>query len=157
MSSVAADHFAEMMVAFRKGHGLTQGQLADRLGISRKTYVALEVRSWLPRARERSYFIKRLHDIHPPAAKALADALGKPLEDYVQVRPVTTAGAVVPLEADHAKLVLDSAILGVAEQLDMSPRALRPIVAALLERLAAAGMPMGQAATIAKAPPRPSP
>jgi transcriptional regulator with XRE-family HTH domain len=154
----------EALYFFRKERGLNQGDIASELGISRKTYVLLESNRWLPQPRAQAHFVKQLHRLHPPLAKVFADLMGASVADFVEVRPVVAspppaAGTTVavPLEAKHAELVLDSAILGVAEQLDMSPRALRPIVAALLERLAAAGMPMGQAATIAKTPPRPSP
>lgn len=153
----------EALYFFRKERGLTQGDLASELGISRKTYILLESNRWLPTPRAQADFVKQLHRLHPPAAKVFADIMGASIADFVEVRsavaaPAPPAGsAPAPLEAGHARLVLDSAILGVAEQLDMSPRILRPIVAALLERLAAAGMPMGQAATIGKSPSRPSP
>jgi len=54
-------------------------------------------------------------------------------------------------------VLFDSAVLGTADQLDVSPRALRPVLAAMLERLALAGMPMSQAAAIAKAALPPAP
>jgi transcriptional regulator with XRE-family HTH domain len=144
--------FVQALYACRKSKGLTQTTAGEALGISRTTFMHLEGCRWLPQPRERPHFIKRLHELDPALAKKFTDLVGTSIAESLAV-----GGTSLPLEAKHAKLVLDSAILGVAEQLDMSPRALRPIVAVLLERLAAAGMPMGQAATIAKTAPRPSP
>jgi hypothetical protein len=90
----------------------------------------------------------------PAAAEHLARLFGETLADYLEAKPlapVQPAHASL-LDAPHARLVFDSALLGAAEELDTSPRILRPLLASLLERLETAGMPMAQAAGLAREP-----
>jgi hypothetical protein len=111
----------------------------------------LESARWLPPARQRSHVVKVLHGLFPAVAEELVKVFGDTLADYVQVHSVVQVAQAPALEAAHAKLVFDSAVLGVAEELDASPRMLRPLLASLLGRLDAARMPMAQAAGLAKA------
>jgi DNA-binding XRE family transcriptional regulator len=143
--------FCRALGTARTAQGLTQEDVAGELGISRKTYVLFESCRWLPPPRQRSHFVKVLHGLFPAAAEELVKVFGDTLEAYVQVRSVVQVAQAPALEATHARLVFDSAVLGVAEELDASPRMLRPLLASLLGRLDAAGMPMAQAAGLAKA------
>jgi DNA-binding XRE family transcriptional regulator len=143
--------FCYALSAARRARGLTQADVAGELGISRKTYILLESARWLPPSRQRSHVVRVLHGLFPAVAEELVKVFGDTLADYVQVQSVVQVAPARALEATHAKLVFDSAVLGVAEELDASPRMLRPLLAGLLARLDAAGMPMAQAAGLAKA------
>jgi transcriptional regulator with XRE-family HTH domain len=139
---------------FRSARGLTQDDVANRLGISRKTYLLFESTRWFPPPRERGHFVKRLHDLDAGLAQTLVGILGQTLEDHVVVRqPAASggAGAGPPLDAKEAKRAYDVVIYECAEELEMSPRALRPIAANVLARLAASGITLAQAAPLAKA------
>jgi DNA-binding XRE family transcriptional regulator len=148
-----ADDLAGLTRLLRAGRAakhLTQEDAADHLGISRKTYLLMESRRWLPQARERSHFARRLRELHAPAADEFVRLFPEAAEDDAEAQ--RRARGVAELGAAQAKLVFDSAVLGVAEELEQSPRLVRALVAAILERLHAGGMPMAQAAAIAKAP-----
>jgi DNA-binding XRE family transcriptional regulator len=140
--------FAHALQACRKKHGLTQAQMAEALSMTRKTYILFESGRWLPAIRERSHFIKLLYDRDPAAAHALVAALGTTLEDHVFVR--SPEGKTAPSDAAQAKLLHDAAVYATAEQLDLSPKAVRPIAASLFARLAESGVTMEQAAALAK-------
>jgi DNA-binding XRE family transcriptional regulator len=145
--------FCRALRAARRANGWTQEHVASELGISRKTYVLMESTRWLPSQRQRAHFVRLLQRMIPTAAEELVRLFGETLDDYVDAKPVVPvqpAPAVPLLEAKYAKLVFDSALLGVAEELDASPRMLRPLVASLLQRLDVVGMPMAQAAGLAK-------
>lgn len=147
--------FSRALSSARAAHGWTQEDVASALGISRKTYLLMESTRWLPSARQRAHFVRVLHRMIPAAAEELVRLFGETLADYVDTNPASPGQpappAVAPLlDTKYARLVFDSALLGVAEELDTSPRILRPLLASLLERLDAAGMPMTQAAGLAK-------
>lgn len=129
---------------------VTQEELADALGISRKTYVLFESCRWLPSARERGHFVKELHGLDPAAAAALVAAVGETLEDHVMTLPSAAGTVVKPIDAKQAKLVFHAALYETAEELEMAPKDLRPIAAGLLAKLADSGITLAQAATLAK-------
>jgi transcriptional regulator with XRE-family HTH domain len=138
---------------FRSARGLTQEEIADVLGISRKTYLLFETTRWFPPARERGHFVKRLYDLDPGLAHTLVGILGETLEDHVVVRelPASSGAAIVaPLDPKEAKRGYDVAIYESAEELEMSPRSLRPIAANVLAKLDASGITLAQAAALAK-------
>ncbi len=143
--------FIQELHVLRRSRGLTQTQMASELGISRRTYLMFEKMRWWPQPRAQADFVKRLRDLDPAAARAFVELIGAKVEDYVPVAPVPSVGAGAPIHPLLAQLVFDSAVLGAAEQLDLSPRVLRPILAATLERLVASDMPLSQAASLAKA------
>jgi len=122
---------------------VTQEELADALGISRKTYVLFESCRWLPSARERGHFVKELHGLDPAA-------VGETLEDHVMTLPSAAGTVVKPIDAKQAKLVFHAALYETAEELEMAPKDLRPIAAGLLAKLADSGITLAQAATLAK-------
>jgi transcriptional regulator with XRE-family HTH domain len=130
---------------FRQDRHLTQDEMAESLGISRKTYLLFETCRWLPPARERGHFVKVLHGHDPALAKLLAGFLDQKVEE------VALSADAPKLDATEAKRVFDIAVYETAEELDMNPRALRPIVAGVIERLAASGITLSQAAALAKA------
>jgi DNA-binding XRE family transcriptional regulator len=146
--------FCHALSAGRGANGWTQEYVASELGISRKTYILMESTRWLPSPRQRAHFVRVLHRMNPLAAEQLVRLFGETLADYVEVKaaaPVQPAQPVgPPLDAKYARLVFDSAVLGAAEELDTSPRILRPLLASLLDRLDTAGMPMAQAAGLAR-------
>jgi len=141
---------ARALDACRKKRAFTQAQMADALMISRKTYVLFENCRWLPPVRERGHFVRSLYNLDPATAQAFVDVLGRTIEEYTLVRQPASAGN-VPIDAKQAKLVFDAAVYATAEDLDMSPKAVRPIAATLLGRLAESGVTLAQAAGLAKA------
>ncbi len=126
---------------------LTQEEMGKKLGISRKTYTLFETRRWFPAPRERRHFVKALHELDPVAADALARAMGESLADHVAVSPPSHAPS---LDPQRAKLAFDASLYATAEELDVTPRALRAIAAALLGRLAETGLTMAQAVELAR-------
>jgi transcriptional regulator with XRE-family HTH domain len=141
---------ADALRECRKRLRVTQEQMGATLGISRKTYHLLETQRWFPDAREHAHFVKRLHDLDPAAARAFVDLNDETLEHYAIVKPVPGA-AEKALEPKQARLAFDAALYATAEELDLSPKAVRPIAAGLLGRLAESGISLAQAAALAKA------
>jgi transcriptional regulator with XRE-family HTH domain len=141
---------AAALRACRKKHDVTQEQMGVALGLSRKTYHLLESPGWLPGFREHAHFVKTLHHLDPAAARAFAGVFGKRVEDYALVLPGAGDARGAPVDPRQAKLVFDAAVYATAEELDMSPKALRPIAAMLLARLADGGVTMAQASALAK-------
>lgn len=142
--------FCTALRAYRKKNGITQEEMAETLRLSRKTYIFFEQACWLPPPREVSHVVKRLHDRDASLALAFVQTRGERLEDHVLIRPSRLKASEVSLEAAQAKVAFDTAVYETAEDLDMSPKAVRPIAAALLGKLAAAGVTLGQAAGLAK-------
>jgi hypothetical protein len=143
---------------FRAERGLTQVEAGALLGISRKTYVLFESCRWLPPEREYGHFIKRLHDFDPEIAQLLMRITGRKIDDHVVVRDrVVTSGSaasasqVPALGAVEAKRAFDVAVFETAEELEMSAGSVRPIVAAVLAKLAGTAIALGQAAELAQA------
>ena len=138
----------DALVACREKHRLTQEEMGAELGISRKTYHLFESSAWLPPDRERAHFVKRLYDLDPAAAQTFVGVLGETLEQYVLALPSPGPRA-APLDPKHAKLAFDAALYATAEAFEMSPKALRPMAAELLARLAESGVTLAQAAALA--------
>jgi transcriptional regulator with XRE-family HTH domain len=129
---------SKVLRSARTANGLTQEEGASMLDISRKTYLLLERRRWLPQPRARAHFARQLRGYHPPAADEFARILAASGAEDVE-------GAVETLaDPATAKLVFDSALLALAERLDVPSKTLRPAVAGFLEALSSGGMAMGQ-------------
>jgi transcriptional regulator with XRE-family HTH domain len=154
MSTADLKPIMRALRTFRSARGLTQEDIAGVLGLSRKTYLLFETARWFPPARERGHFVKRLYDLDPGLAHTLVGILGEKLDDHVVVRqPAASPGSAngPPLDLKEAKRAYDVVIYESAEELEMSPRSLRPIAANVLAKLAASGITLAQAAPLAKA------
>jgi DNA-binding XRE family transcriptional regulator len=141
---------AEALRECRKRLRVTQEEMGASLGISRKTYHLFETQRWFPDAREHAHFAKRLHELDPALAGVFADVNGEALEEYAIVK-LAPGAAEAGLDPKQAKLVFEAAVYATAEELDMSPKAVRPIAAGVLTRLAESGISLAQAAALANA------
>jgi DNA-binding XRE family transcriptional regulator len=138
---------------YRAQARLTQGEMAEALGLSRKTYNFFETHRWLPTVKHLPHMLKSLHSMSPRLGEAFATACGSAVEDVALVLPVAAppeTQAAPPLDPKHAKLAVEAALYAAAEQAEVSPKVMRAIAALLLGRLAEAGVGMAQAAALAK-------
>src|SRR5688572_5424062 len=123
--------FAGVLAAGRRSLRMKQAELGERLGVSAETISRWERRRRIPGARERPDLLRRLSLLSPEWAAKAASAMGTTLEAAGAAGPV-----VVSVVARRHSL--EAAICAAAEALDMSPRLVRPAVAALLARLSEA-------------------
>jgi hypothetical protein len=139
--------------AVRAKKAWLQSDMADYLEISRKTYVLLESCRWLPPTREQPHFVKRLHEIDPALADAFLAILGQTMNHYAIVTappPAASSGPAQPaLGSVEAKRLYDIAIYEASEELDVTPKVLRPQVALVLSKLHASGVTLAEAAAFA--------
>jgi hypothetical protein len=94
-------------------------------------------------------------DIPRPLLEALAKASGVTLAS-AGIAPVAPPPPVA--RPPNLQMIVDDAIREAAEALDLPPRALRPVLGRVLERLADGGVPVAAAARMALAaakPPKP--
>jgi transcriptional regulator with XRE-family HTH domain len=132
-----------VLAAGRRQLRLTQDEVGAHLGVSGRTIHRWETDQRRPRPRELPHLLRRLHELSPPLAARLASATGVALE-AAGIAPAVSASDVAQRNA------LDAAICAAAEELDVSPRRLRPGVAALLARLREARVSIEDAAAFAE-------
>jgi DNA-binding XRE family transcriptional regulator len=149
MSNRAPD-LIDALRQWRSRDRKTQEGGARSLSISRKTYLLFESGQWLPPVRERHFFAHVLHGIDP----ALAAAFARVCETTPQALGLPKKTTVVLLEAGPAKAVYDAAVYSAAETADIPAKTARALVAAVVKKLAEAGITMDQAAELGRASPR---
>ncbi|HEY1695502.1 MAG TPA: helix-turn-helix transcriptional regulator [Polyangiaceae bacterium] len=117
---------------------LTQGQLGEKLGVSRRT-----VNRWVSRGFELAPFQARelaqlVHRVDAALAAEIAAAVGSNLEAMGVVAPAHAAQA-----SDANRRRVDTVVCAAAEALDLSPRAVRPALLAAFRRARETGLTLG--------------
>jgi DNA-binding XRE family transcriptional regulator len=131
----------------RAALGVRQAEMAEHLGISRKTYVLLESSRWHPPYKERAAMLKRLHELDPELVPTFLGVTGATLDEHALVVEVQ-APRPPRLSAEQLKDVYEKAIAEVATEREMTLAATRKVAGALLRKLAAAGVEMADVAGI---------
>lgn len=124
--------------AARKALKLSQTELGDRAGVSRRTVMRWELDRGRPSGPDLGRVVAIIHALHPGHADAIASAAGQSLAAF------GLAGGGVPraVPSDH---VGDGLVAVAAEVLDVSPRLVRPALIAALRRARALGLSIDDA------------
>jgi hypothetical protein len=165
---MSAEDFGEALRHAREAAGLTQAALARHL---KKTPVSAhrwETQGVRPPYEARVEILRFLAKAPRPLLEALADMSDVDLDSVlplppapVPVPPAPHVAAAPPLPAKvmlaNAQTLLDDAVREAAEDLDVSPRVLRPVLSRLLDRAARAGVPVDAAARMVLGVPKKDP
>src|SRR5690606_24905230 len=130
----------QAILAARRATGLTQQQLAARLGLKAHAIGRWEKGQSTPHKRNQRALVLTIRERHPAAADELAAALrGHSPEAGVEPKPPT------PPPPDPSVL-LQLAVFRMADELDMPPRRVRGPLMRLLRRVRAAELSIDDAA-----------
>lgn len=162
--------FGEAVLALRTHLRISQREVGQSLGTYSNTVYRWETSTAIP-SMEMRIALLRLFKAGPrPLLEALATASNVSLESagIAKAEPVVASAAPLPTAPPApplpptAQTTVDDAVREAAEEIDVSPKALRPVLSRMLDRLAKSGVPMDAAARMVlgvpkKAPPaRPS-
>lgn len=113
--------------------GLTQEELARRLGLKGRAVYRWERDDSAPRRRHRAALIAAVNAVNQSAGATLAAVIGGVAKGRRGVAVVAPAAA--PAPPSDTKLVVELAIFGFADELDLPPRRVRIGLGRLLKRL----------------------
>ena len=139
----------------REAAGLSQADVALNLQKAAITVHRWETKGTLPTFEDRVKLLQRLANAPRPLLADLANAGKVALESVLPLPPPPVASPPPPPAAPastakvmdaNAQTVVDDALREAAEDLDVAPRALRPVLSRLLDRIGRAGVPMDAAA-----------
>ena len=134
------EKFGVALLALRESLGLAQEAFGSRIGVSRRTLTRWEAHGELPPVAQR----KHIATAFPEAPAELRAALVASLDlggDFEAM--VAGPGSLEP-----APDALDSALLAMAEQLDMGPGRLRGALLGFLRRVQESGLPIEAACAL---------
>jgi transcriptional regulator with XRE-family HTH domain len=129
----------------RRATGLTQKQLAARLGLNERAVYRWEGGASAPKRRYRAPLVTVIQQVNPAAGAALAAALASASRREVVAAPQVAPASVAP-SVDPAQLV-ELALFEFAEELNVPARPARVALAKLQRRLresSAAGAEVGR-------------
>ena len=141
-------NFAVTLVYLRKAMGWTQGDLAVRLGVSRRTLVSWENTHWLPPHKQRLHMVLTIGKSSPIYALKVAQALGLVGDPLAQPtlealeRAVEAAGEPPPPERpspEALRTAVDATVRVEADGLNVTASALRGAITRTLTMAAATG------------------
>jgi transcriptional regulator with XRE-family HTH domain len=135
---------------------LTQPQVAARVGKGLTAVHRWEKQGVVPHLEDRIRVVRALAQAPPAMLKRLADASGVSLESLglaprpapAPPPPVLQPPSLSPPTAldPSAQTIVDDALREAAEEIDASPKTLRPALSRMLDRIAKAGVPIDAAA-----------
>jgi transcriptional regulator with XRE-family HTH domain len=128
----------------RQAAGLTQKQLAARLGLNERAVYRWEGAESAPKRRFRAPLVTVIQQVNPAAGAALAAALASETQGAVVAPPPPPA---VPAAVNVAQAT-ELALFAFAEELDIPAGRARVALATLQERLRASGDQNGEVARI---------
>lgn len=136
---------------FRAANHLTQQEMADELGISRKTYVLFETCRWFPPFKERAHTLKRLHELDRALADTFLQVTGEDLSDYAIDAGSNGTAQQSGISATAARAAYEKAVSIVAAERDLTRSAVKRVATSVIAALAAAGLTMQQAQEVTAA------
>jgi transcriptional regulator with XRE-family HTH domain len=171
MSSRSRSEFGLAVAAARDAVHLTQRQLAARVGKKPTQVYRWEQLRVVPRLEDRMRVIQALAEAPHDVLARLAAASDVTLESLGLAPPppppptpvATTTPQVAAPQAPAPKLeasvqtVVDDALREAGEEIDVSPRVLRPALSRMLDRIARAGVPIDAAARMVLGVPKKEP
>jgi transcriptional regulator with XRE-family HTH domain len=131
--------FPSAFAAVRGALGLTQKRVAQLHGVSVRTVERWSLGRTLPSLADRTALLRTLRDAPRPLLEALAQASGTTL--------AAAAPAAPPARAVDPRVV-DDAVRELAEDLDVTARALRPALGRFVATLARAEVPLDVVARV---------
>ncbi len=142
------------MTAARESTGMTQTDIAMELKTYPNTVYRWERRNSMPAMEVRVKLLRLLEGAPRPLLQALASESGVQLASIgmggaaaaapaVQAAPAPAVVAAIPASA---QATVDDALREAAEEIEVSPKVLRPALSRMLDRLARGGVPMDAAA-----------
>jgi transcriptional regulator with XRE-family HTH domain len=153
MASRSRSEFGLAVAAARDAVHITQRQLAAKVGKKPTQVYRWEQLRVMPHLEDRMRVIQALAEA-PHVLARLAAASDVTLESLGLAPPspvatttlVTTPPAPAPKLDASAQTLVDDALREAGEEIDVSPRVLRPALSRMLDRMARAGVPMDAAA-----------
>jgi transcriptional regulator with XRE-family HTH domain len=132
-----SEKFRRALAQLRGGMRLTQDELGGRLGVTRWTLTRWETRGELPPLAQQKHLLTVLADAPDDLYNALVDSL----EVDQSFKALVTRRA----SAGKASGTVDSALLAMAEELDVSPVRLRRSLGAFLRCVHECGLSLESA------------
>jgi len=117
--------------------------MADRLKISRKTYVLFESARWYPPYKERAHMLRCLRSVDEKLVPVFCTVTGQAVEEHVLTVVPPRAAA---LSEKAARAAYEVAVAEVAAEREMTIVAVKRVAAGLFGRLSAVGVPIDDAA-----------
>jgi transcriptional regulator with XRE-family HTH domain len=159
------DDFGAALRKAREAAGLTQASVARHLGKTALSVHRWEMQGVRPTYEDRVALLQLLAKAPRALLAELAEESDVALDSVLPLPPAPPApppaAAAPPLPArvmlENAQTVVDDAVREAAEDLDVTPRALRPILSRLIDRAARAGVPLDAAARMVLGVPKKEP
>jgi transcriptional regulator with XRE-family HTH domain len=133
-------HYVAMLIDARRILGVSQGELGERLGASRRTGQRWEAGRAKPGPTELGRLAALVHAEDPKLAAEIATVGGSSLESLGLVKPTRPAPAAPPPPAPPAEHVVDAVVCAAAEAIGVMPDAVRPALRAAFRRARLVGL-----------------
>ncbi len=160
------DEFGVALRRAREAAGLTQSAVARHLHKTALTVHRWEMQNVRPTFEDRVTLLRTLAKAPRPLLAELATASEVQLDSVLPLPPppapvpppvaVASAPPAKVMDA-NAQTVVDDAVREAAEDLELSPRVLRPVLSRFLDRVARASVPMDAAARMVLGVPKKEP
>src|SRR5262249_19038643 len=138
--------------------GLAQGQLAERLGVSRRSISRWTARETTPGSRVLADLARLVHPKDAVLAERIAAACGETLASLGIAAPPTAPAAPAPVASRPpsrpASLVVDAVVCAAADAASQPPAAVRAMLLAAFERAIALGLSAEDVVTALRGPAR---
>ena len=149
--------FGAALTSAREATGMSQTSIASHFDTYPNTVYRWERRRTMPSMEVRMELLKLLEDAPRPLLEALARESGVDLASIGMglpppARPAAPPAAAAPLPPAPAAIpataqsMVDDALREAAEEVEVSPKVLRPALSRMLDRLARGGVPIDAAA-----------
>ncbi|HEY3820796.1 MAG TPA: antitoxin Xre-like helix-turn-helix domain-containing protein [Polyangiaceae bacterium] len=165
MPHIPSSAAAGLLVRAQQVLGFQQGELADLLGVSRRTVQRIGGRDGTVHAQYMHVLARAVHAKDPELAAALASEGGKTLETLGLVSPAVAPPAAPPVHAvtpeapparplPPTRLMVESIVCAAAETMQTPPAAVRDVLRAAFARARGLGLTVEEVDE-ALSPPRP--
>jgi hypothetical protein len=135
------EEFATALCAARTALNMNQAEFGALVDAAPRSLSRWEVHGELPHPAQRTHMIVKLAPrLAAPLLVALANAMGVDASLDVATLAARSARSHSGLQRDGARSALDAALLSLAEDLDVSPRKVRPALGKFLLRLELSGL-----------------
>jgi transcriptional regulator with XRE-family HTH domain len=137
-------HAPRLLVRTQIALGLSQQQLGDLLGCSRRTIVRYTQGHNGPSIAEWHLLARHVHDVEPALGAEIAQETGETLETLGIIQPAP-APAPAPIAVESRPLpptrdLVDSIVCAAAEAVATTPQSIRPALRAAFERAVSVGV-----------------
>ncbi|MGO8999947.1 MAG: helix-turn-helix domain-containing protein [Polyangiaceae bacterium] len=137
--------FGVALTKAREAAGLSQTQIASRLRTLPNTVHRWEKRRSIPSMEVRIALLRLLAEAPRALLEDLAEEANVDLAS-IGMGPPPPPVTALPSLSPTAQATVDDALREAAEEIDVTPRVLRPALSRMLDRLARSGVPIDAAA-----------